>query len=193
MTKDYIRQSPPKKAKPTAKRKTRRAAPTAKKTRKPLYRLWAITAMTAALSTGFTWFLLSLTQTPPEIETQATAPAPIKKPSETQPEPTEKWTYIERLENQEVTVKVPPKKGTNAKPYALQCGSFRTESQAQTLKARIALTGLHSIIVPTKENPPRWYRVVLGPYSTKRHAERDRNLLKNNEIYGCQISFWKDD
>ena len=72
----------------------------------------------------------------------------------------------------------------------MQCGSFRTHQQAETLKAKIAFAGLISEIKKTTGSNGIWYKVRLGPYETKRHAESDKNKLKRINIVGCGIWGW---
>lgn len=80
---------------------------------------------------------------------------------------------------------------TNKGPYLMQCGSFRSRSQAEELKANIAFTGISSQIRKTNGKNGIWYKVVLGPYERKRLAESDKHKLKNNKINYCQIWLWR--
>ena len=72
----------------------------------------------------------------------------------------------------------------------MQCGSFRTLEQAQTLKAKIAFAGLVAEVKKTQGSNGIWYKVRLGPYETKRLAESDKNKLKRIKIMGCGIWLW---
>ncbi|MBU2972601.1 SPOR domain-containing protein [Pseudoalteromonas sp. C2R02] len=71
-------------------------------------------------------------------------------------------------------------------PYVMQCGSYKSREQAETLKAKIAFTGIISFI----KHQGSWFKVRLGPYETKRKAESDKNVLKRQRIIGCSIWFW---
>ena len=71
-------------------------------------------------------------------------------------------------------------------PYVMQCGSYKSRGQAETLKAKIAFTGIISFI----KHQGSWFKVRLGPYETKRKAESDKNVLKRQRIIGCSIWFW---
>jgi cell division protein FtsN len=103
--------------------------------------------------------------------------------------PKEKWTYVEDLTSKEIEVGQYEVKEKG--PYKMQCGSFRTENQAQTLKAQIAFAGLEAQIQAAKGDSGVWYKVFLGPYPRKRLAERDKNKLKRNNINYCQIWLWQ--
>ncbi|WP_199610862.1 SPOR domain-containing protein [Flocculibacter collagenilyticus] len=93
-------------------------------------------------------------------------------------------TFYRELEKKEVPVEIQKLKKRG--PYLMQCASFKTEQKAETLKARIAFTGLESQIRKTGS----YYRVILGPYESKRTAERDRNRLRKQNINNCEIWLW---
>ena len=122
----------------------------------------------------------------------AAQPKPAAKPTPDPlpPKPKEQWRYIEELENKTVEVELPEVESKPTRPYLMQCGSFRTQKQADGLKARIAFQGLHSEVRRSDGKNGTWYRVVLGPYDRKRNAERDRHKLQRASINGCQIWFW---
>lgn len=91
-------------------------------------------------------------------------------------------------------VEVPTEQAIPASPnslkqsYIMQCGSFRKESSAESLKAQIALNGFEARIKPTDEKSGnRWYRVTLGPYTSKRLAESEKHQLQRNNINDCKI------
>ncbi|WP_416776994.1 cell division protein FtsN [Xenorhabdus budapestensis] len=74
-----------------------------------------------------------------------------------------------------------PKTKLNEPRLMLQCGSFRTIEQAESIRASLALVGIESKIT-TKDN---WNRVVLGPYKSKDSAEKMRNRVANTGISNC--------
>jgi cell division protein FtsN len=96
--------------------------------------------------------------------------------------------FLEEIKNHEVKVKVKEleKKG----PYQMQCGSFRQEAQANTMKANMAFAGLIAEVRKTEGSNGVWYRVRLGPYERKRQAESDKNKLKRINIVSCGIWGW---
>lgn len=79
----------------------------------------------------------------------------------------------------------------NKGPYLMQCGSFKRQSQAEELKAKIAFSGISSKVRQTKGSNGTWYKVVLGPYERKRLAENDKHKLSRNKINHCQIWLWR--
>lgn len=73
----------------------------------------------------------------------------------------------------------------NALPYILQAGSFKTQEQADELKAILALQGLEARIQTVTINAAEsWYRVYIGPFPTKADALNVQQSLEN----GSQIS-----
>lgn len=139
---------------------------------------------------AFGYFLLELKKQTPRSATPITEQLKRKDISRTIPEPPkEKWSYFNELKNKEVTVKV-PKSSKPSRQWRMQCGSFRTERDAESMVAQIAFQGLGSSIQRTEGNNGVWYRVVLGPYSKKRKAEHDRHTLQANNIYSCKIWHW---
>lgn len=66
--------------------------------------------------------------------------------------------------------------------YVLQVGSFREQSDAEQLKARLALLGVSAKIQSVTVNNATWHRVRVGPVSGARQADSMRNQLANNGI-----------
>lgn len=101
----------------------------------------------------------------------------------------EEWEFIEGLPSYSVEVddaELP----NSGRRYLMQCGSFRKKSQAEELKATIAFQGLESQVLESKGSKGIWFRVVLGPYETKRDAERSRHALRSARVNRCQIWNW---
>ena len=138
----------------------------------------------AALLVGFiSYFVFSVDKPAP----QAVTHKPAQKKEEQLPEkPESKWEYEDTLKTKKVEVDIPVET-KKTRPYQMQCGSFRKQTDAESLKARIAFQGLTSIVKKTGS----WYRVILGPYNRKRMAENDRHKLQRAKINGCQIWYWR--
>lgn len=129
------------------------------------------------------YFMFAVEKPTPVVEVKK----PTVKKEEVLPEkPQPKWEYEELLPSKEVKVDIPEEK-QNTRPYQMQCGSFRKQDDAESLKAKIAFQGLKSIVKKTGT----WYRVILGPYDRKRLAEKDRHKLQRAKINGCQIWYWR--
>ncbi len=102
--------------------------------------------------------------------------------------PQEKWQYIEHLKSKQVEES--QYDVVNKGPYKMQCGSFKTQKQAEVMKATIAFAGLSAQISSAKGTNGTWYKVYLGPYEKKRQAEKDKHQLSSNNITTCQIWGW---
>jgi len=65
----------------------------------------------------------------------------------------------------------------------LQAGAFQSSSDADNLKARLALAGLEAQIqTATLSDNSVWHRVRLGPYATTADLDRARAVLRENKI-----------
>ncbi|MEZ8825698.1 SPOR domain-containing protein [Vibrio amylolyticus] len=118
----------------------------------------------------------------PAVKPKKAKPAtPLPKP------PEEKWDYVDSLPNRKVEVEAKEQVISDI-PYIMQCGAFKLPQQAEERKANIAFQGIQSSV--RKKEGSSWYRVVLGPYTLKRDAERDRHKLQRAKIEPCAI--WKD-
>jgi cell division protein FtsN len=99
--------------------------------------------------------------------------------------PQEEWEFIKILPGYEVEVDV--EAITSDKLFLMQCGSFRQFEQADSMKATMALAGLEPQIRGSNNG---WYRVILGPYDSRRDAEKDRHKLQGVNIHSCKIWLW---
>lgn len=134
-------------------------------------------------------FVLSQDPEPPKPVAVTTPPTKvIEKPeSELPPLPEERWEYVKTLPEHEVAV-VAKEEQLSEIPYIMQCGAYKTRSQAEERKMDIAFQGINSQV--RQREGSSWYRVVIGPYARKRDAERDKHKLQRAKIEPCII--WKD-
>ena len=145
-------------------------------------------ALAVSVLAGFAYFLYS-------IKDDAVAPVPAPEVVKVKPNidevdplpelPEEEWEFIKSLPGYEVEVDA--KAATSDKLYLMQCGSFKIFEQADSMRATMAFVGLEPQIRGTKSG---WYRVILGPYESKRDAERDRHVLQRQKINTCEIWLW---
>ena len=72
---------------------------------------------------------------------------------------------------------------TTKEKFILQAGSFRTISDAENLKARLALLGILASIQPIDlSGKGTWYRVRVGPFTQKEDADQTNASLRVNGI-----------
>jgi len=143
--------------------------------------------LVAAFSYGL-WFLKTSPTTKNPLQTKDQVA--VKKEQHLPEPPKEKWTYVESLKTKEIEVGQYEVKQNG--PYKMQCGSFKTNAQAESVKAKMAFVGIESKIQTARGETRTWYKVVLGPYSKKRTAEQDKHKLRKNNINDCQIWLWRD-
>ncbi len=190
MARDYVRRSPPKKKGGSQKR-------TGGRGRAPERRVPWLAMLLALVLLGGLGYLIHLVKgsagNHQAAEPAAPPPAPVKKVNPIDQKPVEKWRYIEQLENKEVVVSVPTPANERkkpdaapAKPYYMQCGSFRSAAQAEQLKARIAFQGLTSEVKRSEGSNGIWYRVVMGPYDSKRKADQEKHKMSRINT-GCIV------
>ncbi|OTQ74270.1 MULTISPECIES: SPOR domain-containing protein [unclassified Gilliamella] len=73
---------------------------------------------------------------------------------------------------------------TDNSNWLLQCGAFKDKTNADILKASLAMTGISGKIFSSQQ----LYRVIVGPYSNKGDAQKVLSTLKTNGINNCIIS-----
>lgn len=66
--------------------------------------------------------------------------------------------------------------------YLLQVGSFRSNGDAEEMKARLALLGIVARVQSVTVNDATWHRVRIGPVAGARAAEELRRQLSENGI-----------
>ncbi len=65
-------------------------------------------------------------------------------------------------------------------PYLIQVGSFRSQSDADGLRAQLTLLGLEADVQTVTVNETTWHRVRVGPYDSAREADSARRRLQEN-------------
>lgn len=75
-----------------------------------------------------------------------------------------------------------PAQSADQNSYLLQVGSFREKSDAEQLKAKMALLGIVARVQTVTVNGTTWHRVRAGPVSGARQADELRSRLASNGI-----------
>ncbi len=75
--------------------------------------------------------------------------------------------------------------------YIIQVGSFRQLTQAEELKAQLALLGVEASIQTIKiTEKDMWYRVYMGPFKTKEMAaQKQQQLEQAHELHSLVLKF----
>lgn len=185
MTKDYA------KKRKTARKSNKRSPRQSQSSHKPMSPV--LVFFGGILITLFAVFLWVLVKKPEMIKEVM----PAKKPTQTVENKTEaketqtdgnsdepQFTYHETLTNKEIKVDTMQTVTTNSnKSYIMQCGAFRKQDDAESMKVEMAFIGFQANV----EEKDGWYRVRLGPYNSKRAAESDRHKLQDNNYQDCRI------
>ena len=136
---------------------------------------------------------------PERVADKKIAPAQPQKPAV----PEEKrFDFYRILPGQEVPVsekelqqqaKAAPKGEANKEPYLVQAGAFQSPTDADALKARLALLGLEASVEPAHiQDKGTLYRVRLGPYTNLDEINRVRHTLSQNGISASLVKSRKD-
>ena len=153
------------------------------KTAKPFP--WPLVITDVALVIGFVWFLYHLSQKTPVED--AVTPAITAKKDELPPKPAaEPYQYIKELENKEIQVQVEELEAKG--PFLMFCGTYRAIETAQQMKAKVAFAGYPSEVRRIEGKNGVFFRVTLGPYTSKRQAESDKSRLLRQKVAECRIA-----
>ncbi len=186
---DYVSKPRPKK-KPTKKTVSKKATQKTTVAMSMSLKNKAITLLTLIAVVGFGYFLWAIKDQQPVAEVTKPVVKSQPKKAVVLPEmPKEKWSYQKDLAQKEV--EQGQYEVIDKGPWKMQCASFKSNAQAQALKAKIAFLGIESKVQKAQGKNGTWYKVILGPYKRKRSAERDRHKLKRNKVNYCQIWLWR--
>jgi len=175
-----------------------------RKKKKPIPGYWWL--ITGLLIGGFVMFLSNMEE--PIHDSSASIKKPsiqndvrdVKKPIITAAKPIDskqpRFDFYQILPDMEIVIpehEIEERRrleGTGkSKPgtFIIQIGSFRKPSQADTLKARLALLGIESTVQTVNQSGSIWHRVKSGPYTSFRMVDKIQNRLHHNNIDSIAI------
>jgi cell division protein FtsN len=115
---------------------------------------------------------------------------PLKLPPKEKP----RFTFYELLPNQEVVVPKEVQAGPKSQGsetdgvYIIQVASYRTQKDADTQKAKLALLGIEARVEKvTIDNKDTFYRVRVGPDNNLAHVHTVMALLDESGIQGMLV------
>jgi len=166
--------------------KAGRAAPRPRKNTKTVKPFpWPLVITVGVLVIGFAWFLYHLSQKTPVYD--PVTPVISAKKDDLPPKPAkEPYQYIEELENKEIQVTVEELAAKG--PFLMFCGTYRAIETAHQMKAKVAFAGYPSEVRRIEGKNGVFFRVTLGPYTSKRQAESDRSRLMRQKVVECRIA-----
>ena len=142
-------------------------------------------------------YLPEIRQHLPSVDSQPDAPSATEPAGEEIAEPKKpRYDFFTVLPEMEVVVPEQElsRKADKAGPptdvagddvgdsYILQAGSFRNASDAEQLKAQLALLGSVASVQEVTVNGQTWHRVRIGPFKGAREANEMRRMLAANQI-----------
>ena len=65
--------------------------------------------------------------------------------------------------------------------FYVHVGAYKAPDEAETIRAKIAMSGLDSILTHGKDG---YYRVRIGPFRTEQDAKKALGTLRSNDIPG---------
>jgi len=123
------------------------------------------------------------------------AAGPVEREPTPDPGPEVKLDYHEVLPNideviseSEVIVDQEPAADRPQYRYILQAGSYRSERDAESMKAELALAGYEAVIQRVNiEGKGVYYRVRMGPYQSRRKLQVDKKRLAGRGISAMAV------
>lgn len=133
-----------------------------------------------------------------QVENESTAVVPAKPSGKKEaikipPKEKPRFTFYELLPNQEVVVPRDVQSGGKSIGaddgiYIIQVASYRTQADADTQKAKLALLGIESRVEKvTIDNKDTFYRVRVGPEKSLARVHMMMARLEENGIQGMLV------
>jgi cell division protein FtsN len=114
----------------------------------------------------------------PDKELGAASPPPKKRV----PPPSRKKESSTQTQPASQQASKPDDTSSTGSSYLIQVASFRTASDAEQLKAKLALLGVRAQIQQVKVNGKSYHRVRAGPYGNKQTVNKARALLSSKGL-----------
>ncbi len=126
----------------------------------------------------------------PHDQPMANGPIIEDHSQELQTKRKKKYDFYTVLPEMEVVIdkdEIEPASQRKPSRYILQVGSFKDRSDAESLKAQLALLGQMAHIQTLQVNHTRWHRVRLGPFNSARKADSIKRRLQKNGIHALMM------
>lgn len=137
-----------------------------------------------AVGLAASWLAPKLLQIELNSSPEATEPGALEQPSSS--EELQRFNFPQLFKDNEVVVAEPQRSNPSAAELAadfyVQVGSFRQFDDADSLRVKLLLLNLDTVIEPVKGASGLWHRVVVGPFASAAAAEQARNKLHQNNI-----------
>jgi cell division protein FtsN len=154
--------------------------------------VWILTPTLAVAFVGFVLYLSTIPASDEsgavQKETQQALQALKDKAQQQQAAPKPNYEFYQLLEEQEVKVDkveeyVSTPKGTPKKyVYRLQAASFRSQADADRLRAELILQGMSAYLESSTVKDSTWYRVYVGPFNDRSKMNKAQDELVQRNI-----------
>lgn len=130
------------------------------------------------------------------VQPQGQASQPIVKPQNPETKPTidfysvlpQREVEIPVTEQEQKAIDNPVVNKEAAEQFILQVGSFKSATEADSMKAQLAFLGLEAKVVEADVDSITWHRVQLGPFASNTKLSQAKNRLLENKIEYMQRS-----
>lgn len=110
-----------------------------------------------------------------------------RAPETSDPETSDQQASAPEASTDQASRQEPPGDAQTAQQYVLQAGSYQSEVDAESMKAKLALAGFEAVIQRVNVNQQRYYRVRMGPYDSQRRIQRDKKRLAEQGIEALAV------
>ena len=203
MAQDYAKRSSA--ARRPAARKNSPPPPPPKR---PLWPALAVVVLVAALGLGLYWLRgvstdpqatqQSVQQAAQQQSTQQVQATPVKPTTSSQAleKPNPEYDFYKLLPKSEVVpaqveaYKSTPKSAADYSNHLLQAGSFKQESDAESLRAKLLLSGMPNVTTSrvVSSSGTVWYRVRVGPFTSRSKLNKAYDQLVRMNLQPLQVT-----
>lgn len=157
--------------------------------------VWIVTPILSLAFLGFIYFLSTQPADDEQIAIKGEAQKVLKSLNKKSKESTKKiqkeisrYDFYKLLEKQSVDVKdnknytSTPKSTELDYEYHLQVASFRSQNDADRLRAELILEGMDAYQQIREVKGNTWYRVMIGPFTNRSRLNKAQDVLASKNI-----------
>lgn len=123
--------------------------------------------------------VVSAPELKPSVSAKATPGKPATSPEQSQPNPSN-YTFYDILPGDKAPKPLPAK--PSKEQWWLQVAALKSASDADELRAKLALLNFSTVVKPAAKADVMFYRVRVGPFSDKGAAESAQKKLAENKF-----------
>jgi cell division protein FtsN len=122
--------------------------------------------------------------------------ADLSQNGEAKPAEKPKYDFYNVLPEREVEIPDAELRARNAQPqvvevenvrYYLQIGSFPGETEAEGMKAQLALAGVQAQMSKVEIKGKTWFRLRTGPFADSKALETEKTRLETNNVKAVAV------